>query len=162
MSFSVGMHECVTCSRCACTYAAVHPACPRCSESDRLEADLARTRLDLEERIRVNVGLIHENRQHTRHLSDRSALEKSIVGAIRSAIDAHGPVTKDNASSAGKRAVGAVYDHFRAAVASPETTRLEAEVCEACGKDDDGTLAHRGWHDEGCAMLTCKACGASA
>src|SRR5215471_10407359 len=30
----VGKHECVTCLRCATTYAAVHPACPRCSATD--------------------------------------------------------------------------------------------------------------------------------
>jgi hypothetical protein len=32
----VGMHECVTCTRCATTYARVHPACPSCSMETRL------------------------------------------------------------------------------------------------------------------------------
>lgn len=35
---AVGTHECVTCPRCACTFAAVHPACPRCSEESRERA----------------------------------------------------------------------------------------------------------------------------
>lgn len=33
---SVGLHECVTCLKCACTFAAVHPACPRCAEQHRM------------------------------------------------------------------------------------------------------------------------------
>ncbi len=32
---AVGEHECVTCHRCACTFARVHPACPRCSQEAR-------------------------------------------------------------------------------------------------------------------------------
>lgn len=39
-------------------------------------------------------------------LSDRSAVEKAIVAAIRCAIGAHGPVTRENASSAAKRVYG--------------------------------------------------------
>jgi hypothetical protein len=34
----VGEHECVTCPRCATTYAKVHPACPRCSSAARAVA----------------------------------------------------------------------------------------------------------------------------
>lgn len=37
--------------------------------------------------------------------SDRSGFEKAIVGALKSAIDAHGPITKENVSSAAKRIV---------------------------------------------------------
>jgi len=33
---AVGMHECYTCERCACTFATVHAACPRCSEAARM------------------------------------------------------------------------------------------------------------------------------
>jgi hypothetical protein len=40
----VGKHECVTCQRCACTFAAVHPACPRCSEEFRKRAEVERLR----------------------------------------------------------------------------------------------------------------------
>lgn len=32
---AVGMHACVTCTRCSTTFAAVHPACPRCSARSR-------------------------------------------------------------------------------------------------------------------------------
>jgi len=35
----VGSHECVTCQRCATTFAAVHPACPSCSQEFRFRAD---------------------------------------------------------------------------------------------------------------------------
>jgi hypothetical protein len=38
----VGRHECVTCRRCACTFAAVHPACPRCSERHRSAGEIDR------------------------------------------------------------------------------------------------------------------------
>lgn len=34
----VGEHECATCELCACTFAIVHPACPRCSEQERILA----------------------------------------------------------------------------------------------------------------------------
>jgi hypothetical protein len=37
--------------------------------------------------------------------SDRSGFERAIVGALKSAIDAHGPITKENVSSAAKRVV---------------------------------------------------------
>lgn len=40
----VGPHECVTCQRCATTFAAVHPACPSCSQEFRLRADNERLR----------------------------------------------------------------------------------------------------------------------
>lgn len=42
----VGEHDCVTCPRCACTFASVHPACPRCSEANRgaRAAEIARLR----------------------------------------------------------------------------------------------------------------------
>jgi len=40
----VGEHECATCKRCATTYAIVHPACPKCAERDRVEAELSRLR----------------------------------------------------------------------------------------------------------------------
>lgn len=36
----VGEHECVTCRRCACTFAVVHPACPRCSTEERAAQQL--------------------------------------------------------------------------------------------------------------------------
>ena len=34
---AVGLHECVTCLRCATTFAAVHPACPYCSAREEIE-----------------------------------------------------------------------------------------------------------------------------
>jgi hypothetical protein len=43
----------------------------------------------------------------------RGTLERKIVGAIRNAIDAHGPITYENANSAGKRVIGAIKDHNR-------------------------------------------------
>jgi hypothetical protein len=33
----VGEHECVTCTRCATTFAKVHPACPECTAQDEIE-----------------------------------------------------------------------------------------------------------------------------
>ena len=38
----IGEHECVTCTRCALSFAAAHPACPRCAQAWRGEQDLAR------------------------------------------------------------------------------------------------------------------------
>jgi hypothetical protein len=40
--------------------------------------------------------------------AERSALEKRIAGALRSCIDAHGPITPERIGSAAKRAVGAI------------------------------------------------------
>jgi predicted RNase H-like HicB family nuclease len=37
-------------------------------------------------------------------LADRSRIERELVGAIRSVVDAHGPLTRANAHSAAKRA----------------------------------------------------------
>lgn len=42
---AVGKHECVTCMRCACTFAAVHPACPSCAATTRDRFDSRRTEL---------------------------------------------------------------------------------------------------------------------
>jgi hypothetical protein len=39
-------------------------------------------------------------------LEDRSDVESKIVAALRNAIDAHGIITKENASSAAKRVYG--------------------------------------------------------
>lgn len=43
----------------------------------------------------------------------RGTLERKIVGALRNAIDAHGPITLSNANSAAKRVIGAIKDHNR-------------------------------------------------
>ena len=41
---------------------------------------------------------------------NRSALEKAINGALRSAIDAHGDIKRENISSASKRILGALKE----------------------------------------------------
>lgn len=41
-------------------------------------------------------------------LQDRSLIERRLVGAIRSAIHAHGPITPETAPSAAKRACAAL------------------------------------------------------
>lgn len=38
-------------------------------------------------------------------MNDRAAVERQIVGALKSTIDAHGPITRENVSSAAKRIV---------------------------------------------------------
>jgi len=40
------------------------------------------------------------------NIENRSKIEKMICGALQSAIDAHGPITKDNKNSAAKRILG--------------------------------------------------------
>lgn len=56
--------------------------------------------------------LSEENRELTQELvaqfgvEDRGAFESSLVGILRTAIIAHGPITEDNAHSAAKRLVG--------------------------------------------------------
>jgi hypothetical protein len=46
-------------------------------------------------------------------LNQRAALERLICGALRSAVDAHGPITKETAPSAAKRVIGALKQHNR-------------------------------------------------
>ena len=43
-------------------------------------------------------------------LTERGSLESRIVGALRDAIFAHGPITRDNAKSAAKRVIGSIKD----------------------------------------------------
>ena len=40
-------------------------------------------------------------------------LEKLVAGALKSAIDAHGPISKDNLSSASKRIARQVWGSFK-------------------------------------------------
>lgn len=42
------------------------------------------------------------------NLSAKGALERYLVGALRDSINCHGPITKENASSAAKRLMGAI------------------------------------------------------
>lgn len=70
--------------------------------------------LALRERLQVNCGLIAENAElrKTMNISGgaqkitRSRVEKAISGALKSALDAHGPVTAENRTSAAKRIYG--------------------------------------------------------
>jgi molybdopterin-guanine dinucleotide biosynthesis protein len=57
-------------------------------------------------------------RQEVIDLSQRGSLERAIVGSLRSAITAHGPVTDRNVSSAAKRVISVIKVHNR-------TTRKE-------------------------------------
>lgn len=41
-------------------------------------------------------------------MNDRPAVERQVVGALKSTIDAHGPITRANVSSAAKRIVSAL------------------------------------------------------
>jgi hypothetical protein len=41
-------------------------------------------------------------------LTDRSLIERTIAGALKSAIDAHGPITIENRASAAKRVYSAL------------------------------------------------------
>ena len=52
----VGEHECVTCERCATTFAVVHPACPSCSQEFRLRQELVECRDRLEHAERKFAG----------------------------------------------------------------------------------------------------------
>ncbi len=47
-------------------------------------------------------------------LNARGTLEKKIVGALKMAIDAHGPITRLNISSAAHRVITAIKEHNRA------------------------------------------------
>jgi hypothetical protein len=51
------------------------------------------------------------------NLSQRGALERYLVGALRDSINAHGPITRETAPSAAKRLIGAIktfnHDHTR-------------------------------------------------
>lgn len=42
------------------------------------------------------------------NLNRRGELEKAIVGSLKSCIDAHGPITRLNVSSAAKRVIGTI------------------------------------------------------
>ena len=46
------------------------------------------------------------------HAITRSEMEKQVVGALKSAIAAHGPITEENVSSAAKRVIG-VLKHLK-------------------------------------------------
>lgn len=46
-------------------------------------------------------------------LSNRGLLERQIVGAIRDAINAHGPINRNNANSAAKRVIGCIKTYNR-------------------------------------------------
>ena len=46
-------------------------------------------------------------------LTQRGSLERQIVGAIRNAIHAHGPINAENAPSTAKRVIGAIRYHNR-------------------------------------------------
>lgn len=59
-------------------------------------------------------------------LNDRSSLERQIVGALRSAIHAHGPITNDNASSAAKRVIGVIKVYNRN---QSRAKKVENSVC---------------------------------
>lgn len=59
--------------------------------------------------------LNQENAHYRRILSDRSSLEKRFVGAIRAAVNDHGPIDYLSAPSAAKRVIGEVYAAFREA-----------------------------------------------
>lgn len=52
-------------------------------------------------------------------LCDRGTIERAIVGSLRSAIDAHGPITRDTAPSAAKRVIGAIKSYNRQARLAP-------------------------------------------
>lgn len=64
----------------------------------------------------------------------RGDMEKAVVGALRSSIAAHGHITNDNASSAGKRIIGQIKcfgrqerDDLRARLAASEAALEEAK-----------------------------------
>lgn len=44
-------------------------------------------------------------------LQDRTSLERVVNGALRSAIDTHGPINRHNYSSASKRIIGALKSY---------------------------------------------------
>jgi hypothetical protein len=44
-------------------------------------------------------------------LTNRGALERAIVGALRSSIDAHGAITRETAPSAAKRVIAVIKQH---------------------------------------------------
>lgn len=46
-------------------------------------------------------------------LSSRGPLERQLVGALRDGINAHGPITRENANSAAKRLIGAIKTYNR-------------------------------------------------
>jgi hypothetical protein len=46
------------------------------------------------------------NIEHYVNISERSAVERSICGALKASIHNHGPITKENISSAAKRVIG--------------------------------------------------------
>lgn len=62
--------------------------------------------------------------------------KRQVVGAIRSAIDAHGPITDDNADSAGKRIANAIQadiktERDRLMTTQPKTRDIEDELQRA-------------------------------
>lgn len=46
-------------------------------------------------------------------LASRGVLERQVVGAIRDAVNSHGPITKETANSAAKRVIGAIKTYNR-------------------------------------------------
>ncbi len=66
-------------------------------------------------------------------MADRSTVEKRLVGALRSAINDHGPITAENVSSAAKRVYAAIKQLRREAahrVLLREAERVASEPAE--------------------------------
>jgi len=67
----VGEHECVTCPRCACTFAKVHPACPRCSVEAQLVQVERKSSDAINEHLRLRIATIEE-RDNLAHVWEQS------------------------------------------------------------------------------------------
>ena len=57
-------------------------------------------------------------------MKDRPQMEKLIAGAIKSTIIAHGPITKEHASSVAKRVIGQVKGYLK-----------DKKQCPMCGEE---------------------------
>ncbi len=80
-------------------------------------------------------------------LNARGKLERLVVGAVKDCINAHGPITKNNASSVGKRVIG-VIKHFNKGVKHDNARKdglLVTEGSEGDHQADEGTgdVPHR-------------------
>lgn len=69
-------------------------------------------------------------------MTRRPSIERGIVGALRSAIAAHGPVTIDNVSSAAKRIIGELKQQARQHAREGSPSPVDATTAYVQGWND--------------------------
>lgn len=79
---------------------------------------------------------MHQDLILNRLIARRGKVESRIVGALRSAIDMHGPMTRERAPSRAKRVIGELKAMIREI-----RKELKAKQQKEVGHDDDSVCA---------------------